>query len=112
MYEYSATLLKVVDGDTIDVLIDLGFDVKIKQRLRLARINAPEMKTESGPGAKKAAEMELAYQVPNPILKIQTSKHDKYGRYIAEVIYKNPRWEEKNLSDIMVENGFAVYEKY
>ena len=43
MYEYKIKeLLKVVDGDTIDVLIDLGFNITIKQRVRLDGIDAPE----------------------------------------------------------------------
>ena len=42
MYEYNFKLLKIVDGDTVDGIIDLGFDVSVKKRVRLVGINAPE----------------------------------------------------------------------
>ena len=46
MYEYRASLVKIVDGDTIDVNLDLGFDVVLKkQRVRLYGINTPESRT-------------------------------------------------------------------
>lgn len=45
MYEYSATLVRVVDGDTLDAIIDLGFGVQVKKRIRLHGINAPESRT-------------------------------------------------------------------
>ncbi len=45
MYTYKAKLLRVVDGDTCDAQIDLGFDVSVKKRIRFAGINAPESRT-------------------------------------------------------------------
>ena len=42
MYTYKAKLLRVVDGDTCDAQIDLGFDVSVKKRIRFAGLNAPE----------------------------------------------------------------------
>ena len=45
MYEYKAKLVRVVDGDTIDCEIDLGFDITVRQRVRFAGINAPESRT-------------------------------------------------------------------
>ena len=47
MYYYNAVLVRVVDGDTIDAIIDLGFDVQVKKRIRLAGINAPESRTRN-----------------------------------------------------------------
>ena len=47
MYRYNAKLIRVVDGDTIDAHIDLGFDVHVKKRIRLAGINAPESRTRN-----------------------------------------------------------------
>ena len=48
MYQYKAVLVRVIDGDTIDVDIDLGFDVWLKkQRVRLAGIDAPESRTRN-----------------------------------------------------------------
>ena len=45
MYYYNAVLVRVVDGDTIDAIIDLGFDVQVRKRIRLAGINAQESRT-------------------------------------------------------------------
>ena len=45
MYNYKATCIRVVDGDTIDAMIDLGFGVHTKKRIRLAEIDAPESRT-------------------------------------------------------------------
>ena len=45
MYDYKAKLLRVVDGDTVDAEIDLGFDVSVKKRIRLVGINTPECRT-------------------------------------------------------------------
>jgi Kyanoviridae endonuclease len=42
MYEYKATLDRVVDGDTLDLIIDMGFKMTTNQRIRLANINTPE----------------------------------------------------------------------
>ena len=47
MYNYNATCIKVVDGDTIDAEIDLGFDIKVTKRIRLGGINAPESRTRN-----------------------------------------------------------------
>ena len=46
MYKYSAKLIRVIDGDTVDALIDLGFDVWVKKRIRLYGIDAPETRTK------------------------------------------------------------------
>ena len=45
MYEYNAKLIRVIDGDTVDASIDLGFDVWVKKRIRLHGIDAPESRT-------------------------------------------------------------------
>ena len=46
MYNYKISLLRVVDGDTIDAEIDLGFDIKVKKRIRFMGMNAPESRTK------------------------------------------------------------------
>ena len=45
MYEYKAKLLRVIDGDTIDCVIDLGFNVRLKERIRFKGIDTPETRT-------------------------------------------------------------------
>lgn len=85
MYQYRATVLRVVDGDTIDVRTDLGFDVGMDMRLRLAGIDAPERNTEAG----KIAALWLADRLPvGADVTIATTKdrREKYGRYLADVL--------------------------
>jgi endonuclease YncB( thermonuclease family) len=75
-----ATIVNVVDGDTCDIDVDLGFSVRVKHRFRLAGINAPEV---GQPGAAEATAFLRGYQgVP---CVIAVTKLDKYGRYLARI---------------------------
>ena len=82
LYAYKATLDRVVDGDTIRVVLDLGFKIFHKEILRLRGIDAPEMKTDAGPISKKTLEKILK---DVPFLIIKTTRVDIYGRYVADV---------------------------
>jgi micrococcal nuclease len=104
LFTYNATLERVIDGDTIDVTLDLGFKIYSKQRIRLARINAPEMKTQEGEEAKTSLVRILPVGTE---LIISTKKTDIYGRYIGEVTLN-----DINLNDRLVELGQAVNHKY
>lgn len=87
MHEYFAELVRVVDGDTLKVKIDLGFSIHTVQTLRLAGIDAPERHTEKGKVVKQYLIDRLAPGVP---LLVKTTKGvavEKYGRYLAEVWY-------------------------
>lgn len=89
MWEYRAQIEKVVDGDTIDVAIDLGLHITYRTRLRLAGVNAPEKNTTPG---KVAAEYTITWvtthQGPGGWFTIRTAKDktEKYGRYLATVV--------------------------
>lgn len=104
MYEYSATVIKVTDGDTLHLLVDLGFTVREEIEVRLARINAPEMSTAAGKLAKAYAEDWLSGQ---PVLRIKTYKDrkEKWGRYLADVFTPDMT---VCLNDLMVSSGHAV----
>jgi micrococcal nuclease len=92
IYIYKAELIRVVDGDTVDLIIDLGFDTSRKERFRLYGIDAPEMRTEAGKEAKA-----WLWEVLQPLesIYVQTiqlstkAKRDKYGRFLA-VLYSKP----------------------
>ena len=86
LYRYKAEVINIVDGDTIDVCVDLGFHTKMDIRLRLARVNTPEVRgpeREDGIDAKKF----VCSLIECGDVWIQTFKDptDKYGRWIAEV---------------------------
>jgi micrococcal nuclease len=83
-FEY-AVITNAVDGDTCDIEVDLGFSVKVKHRFRLARINTPE---RGQPGWQEATDFLKSY-VGVPLNRIEVTKLDKYGRYLAE-LYATP----------------------
>jgi micrococcal nuclease len=93
MYEYNAIVERVVDGDTLDCTIDLGFHTWKKVRVRMEGINAPESRTrdkeekERGLAAKDRLIEILKYNDNHCILKI--SGLGKYGRALATVFVEN-----------------------
>lgn len=116
MYHYKAKVEKVVDGDTIDVVIDLGFKITTYQRIRLAGINTPEtynVKKDSEEYKKGMASKQFIEQrllANNMEIELETEKvQEKYGRYIGTIKLAD---STVNLNDEMVEKGFAVYVKY
>ena len=89
MYHYKADVIRVVDGDTVDVVIDLGFRIKIEQRIRLLGINAPESRT-SNPLEREAGKLVtsiLKRSIEGTVVTIRTEKpmNDKYGRFLAHI---------------------------
>ena len=124
MYQYKAQVRQVIDADTIDVLIDLGFGVHTMQRLRLYGIDAPEMRTEAGKVAKEYVKSVLLGADASMFVYVRTlkDKKDKYGRKLA-VLYFDPvsmadDRDESNigvmgmsLNQQIVNNGHAV-ERY
>lgn len=101
MYQYRAEVLSVVDGDTLHLSVDLGFDIKRRDTFRLYGINAPEMSTPEGIAAKAW----LVQKLTEGALVITTrkDKREKYGRYLATL------WiDMKNVNEQMVAAGHAV----
>jgi micrococcal nuclease len=94
MYEYAALVTNVVDGDTIDVVVDVGFKIQTRQRLRLARVDTPERSQPNHAEAKRFVE-EL---IGNKLVTVKTQKVSKWGYYLAEVTI-----DDKNVSDAIIE---------
>ncbi len=112
MYEYRARVLRIVDADTIDVEIDLGFRVKTDQRLRLARIDAWETRGEEREDGLAAKEFLMEFLANHAgrdyvVLRTNKDKQGKYGRYIAEILVMVDG-EEVNVNDKLVKEGHAV----
>lgn len=104
MYDYTATVLKVVDGDTIDLRVDLGFHVSTTIRTRILGIDAPEVRTQEGKNVRDYLRLALP---PGTQVQIQTEKDpgDKYGRWLATIR------EPALLGDVathLIERGMAV----
>jgi micrococcal nuclease len=89
LYEYRATLLSVVDGDTMHIAIDLGCDVTLNTTVRVLGINAPERSTAEGQAAKAWTIdwfAEHAATGPKALLvNTQKDKKGKYGRYLGKL---------------------------
>jgi Kyanoviridae endonuclease len=116
MYHYKAKVDKIVDGDTIDVIIDLGFKITTFQRIRFARINTPEtynVKKDSeeymkGMEAKQYVEQRMAAN--NFEISLETEKvTEKYGRYIGTIWLAD---STVSLNDELVQKGLAKYVQY
>jgi micrococcal nuclease len=116
MYHYKAKVEKVVDGDTFDVVIDLGFKITTNQRIRMSGINTPEtynVKKDSeeyqkGMASKMFMEQRLAAN--NYEIELETEKTtEKYGRYLGTVKLAD---SAVTLNDELVQKGFAAYKKY
>lgn len=111
MYEYKAKVLRVVDGDTVDVLIDCGFSTYKKERVRLHGINAPESRTRDldekkrGLAAKCRLQSLISSYEDQCIIKTELDKKGKYGRILG-VIYSPDK--EKNFNQMLLSEGHAV----
>ena len=111
MFEYRVKqVMKVVDGDTIDVDIDLGFSISYSQRLRLAGIDTPESRTtdklEKSLGLESKEYLKSKLKDAKDIV-VRTEKPDsseKYGRILGWV-YVNG--DSKSLNEQMIEDGYA-----
>ena len=112
MYKYKCKLVRVVDGDTADVLIDLGFDTWRKSRLRFKGVDTWEKRTrdkeEKIKGIAASAFTQKYLEMNEGNFVIQSFGRGKYGRVLAEIIIEG---EDKSLNQLLIENGHAyVYD--
>ncbi|WP_419791242.1 thermonuclease family protein [Staphylococcus chromogenes] len=91
---YKAKVLRVVDGDTLSVIIDLGFKTHAVRTLRLIGVDTPE---RGKPGYFEAKEF-TAQAVDGADIYVQTYKADAFGRYLANVWYTDDNGNEYRLS--------------
>ena len=109
MYEYRARVMRVIDGDTVEAEIDLGFRVSLEVVLRLVGINTPEVHGPDRPRGLAAKQhlVELLQQLTpaDGQITVRTQKDltEKYGRYLATLIAS-----DVNLNDRLVTDGHAV----
>ena len=109
MYEYRCKVRRVVDGDTVDIDIDLGFGVWLhKERVRIYGIDTPESRTRDKEEKKYGlmAKEFVKQFVKGDSIKLTTQKYDakgKFGRILGDIIVDN-----KSLSDTMIQEHHAV----
>ena len=105
MYTYKAKLDRVVDGDTVDANINLGFDITIHKRIRLAGIDTPESRTrdleEKARGL--AAKEKLKDLLKNGEFILESKEVGKYGRVLGTL-----HIDDVNINQTLVDEGFAV----
>ena len=103
-YVFRGVVTRVVDGDTLDIDLDVGLHCHRLERLRLLRVNAPEMRGETKAAGEAALKFVRDWVYSATAITVQTYKGDAFGRYLAEVW----RHDGANLSDDLLANGHAV----
>lgn len=115
MFQYEARLIRVVDGDTVWLDVDLGFRLRMEIVCRLANINAPEKVnfTLDGTWDKAAAHIRQAVP-PEAVCIVDVTKPEKYGRWLVTIRYLRGETNRDeilargvNLNDELVKLGFA-----
>jgi len=104
MFEYEAKVLSVYDADTCTLLIDVGFDIFLKEKCRLYGIDTPEIRT------KNLREKELGLKARDFVrqlilkqtVKIFTYKEGKFGRYLVDIYY-----DDQKINDVLIDMGYA-----
>ena len=117
-YIYRGKLERVVDGDTIDALIDVGFDIWIKKRIRYSGIDTWESRTrdleEKAKGLEaKARNKELLMEVSSKsgYFRLKSYGVGKYGRVLGEIFIEDKDGKQYNINQTLISEGHAyVYE--
>ena len=107
MYEYNCKVKRVVDGDTVDVVIDLGFDIHFATRVRLYGMDTPESRTrnkdEKVRGYMSKDFLEEWMEKDDVIIRTRRDKKGKFGRVLGEMIVRG-----ENVNKLMVKECLAV----
>jgi micrococcal nuclease len=110
LFHYKATVDRVVDGDTIDVTLELGFDISYRGRVRFQGINAPESRTrdavekQAGLAAKRYVEDWISGHEQRVIIQTSLDDRGKFGRILGRILNN----EGECLNDEMVSLGHAT----
>ena len=107
LYNYKAFVERVIDGDTLKLEIDTGFDEQCRETIRLRGIDCPELDTPEGQAAKRFVERELAY-CDFIILKSTRTRKEKWGRYLGDIFYTDKAGKQQYLNNRLLETGHAV----
>lgn len=105
-YIYQATVVRIIDGDTLVFDLDLGCSVTVRKTIRLVGINAPEMSTPAGLLSKTFLNTQLVIG-QQYVVQTFLDKNDKYGRLLGNVFVGS-----ESVADRMVFSGYAVLKTY
>ena len=110
MYTYKAKLVRVINGDTLDIEIDLGFDIIIRQRLKLYGIDTPDSRSTNVDIKQKGLDVkQRLMDLLNKEFKVETilNKRGKYGRILGN-IYVVVNNNEVCINELLVDEGLAI----
>ena len=116
MYKYRAKVIRVVDGDTLDAMIDLGFNTWVKKRVRLSGIDAYESRTrdkvEKTKGLAAKARVKQVLEDNDNEIVLTSLGVGKYGRCLGEIqlvnsYIKSEKYHGKSLNRMLVKEGHA-----
>ena len=111
MYTYKAKLARVINGDTLDIEIDLGFDLIIKQRLKLYGIDTPDSRSTNVETKQKGLDAkQRLINLLTKEFKVETilNKRGKYGRILGKVYIVDEKGNEVCINELLVEEGLAT----
>ena len=105
MYTYKAKLDRIIDGDTVDAYIDLGFDISVHKRIRLAGIDSPESRTRDLEEKERglASKQRLTDLLKDGEFVLESKEVGKYGRVLGTL-----HIDDLNINETLVQEGFAV----
>ena len=107
LYRYKAEVVRVVDGDTFEARIDVGFRIKVESSVRILGMNASERKGATKVAGEVAKDALTRLLAAGPI-RVRTEKPDSFGRALAEVWFLNGLGQWESVSEFMIRHGYAV----
>ena len=106
MYKYNAKLIRIIDGDTIEALIDLGFEIATRKIIRLYDINAPEirgaLKEEKLAGLKAKARLQELLDTSEGEFQLLSHGWGKFGRCLGEIFINDQSINEQLINEGLV----------
>lgn len=106
LWKYKAKILRVVDGDTFDAIIDLGFNILIRRKVRLYGVNTPEIKGRSKKKGLEAKQRVIELVEGKDVVLLSCLYDDKYGRCLAKIVI--PDGSGKDLGEYLISEGLGV----
>jgi len=111
MYTYKAKLVRVINGDTLDINIDLGFDIIIKQRLKLFGIDTPDSRSKNVETKQQGLDVkQRLIGLLTKEFKVETmlNKRGKYGRILGKIYIVDEKDNEVCINELLVNEGLAT----